>query len=340
MTRLLAAAVAVVIAVLAVPPAAAHDPDPILAGGPFGQNEALEYRWSSAGPPPALLKTAFIDAVSDANGSRKSKAATFAYDASAGNVVYYGIDVPCGTGGLACLRRDPAADWFGVWFRENGHRFDWGTLRWCELAGAPDGCYEVENVALDELGHVLVLDHHDNFDDDSDFGDAVVQTFSRTKPRAGWNAHVFGRCDVATLQQQYDVAAWTTLYSVCLDVPTSMRMTASDTSVTAGAMVTFTATLTSAGTGRLSNNPVSGRSVVLQQRTSTGWADVATMGAASAAGTYVASVSVRTSQDYRALFRKPAAEGLQSTWSGAVAMTVSAACTTSICPQSAGASGR
>ncbi len=53
------------------------------------------------------------------------------------------------------MRRDPP-DWFGVWFRENGHRFDWGTLRWCEMSGGPDGCYQVENVTLDELGHVLV----------------------------------------------------------------------------------------------------------------------------------------------------------------------------------------
>ena len=54
---------------------------------------------------------------------------------------------------------------------------------------------------------MLGLDHHDNLADDSDYGDAVVQTYSRTKPRAYYNAHVFGRCDIATLQQVYDVAS-------------------------------------------------------------------------------------------------------------------------------------
>ena len=151
------------------------------------------------------------------------------------------------------MRRNPPAK-FGVWFRENGHRFDWGTLRWCELSGGPDGCYQVRNVMLDELGHVLVLDHHVNFGDDRDYDDAVVQTYSRTKPKAGWNAHAFGRCDVATLQQQYDVPSSTAAYSTCLDVPTTLSMSASRTSVVAGSMVTFTATLGSDGTGKLSNN--------------------------------------------------------------------------------------
>ena len=201
--------------------AVAHGPDPILGGGLYAQNLDLGFRW--AGGPPADMKDAVKAAAADANASRRSKAPTFGYDADAGNVVTYGTDVPCGVNGLACMRRDPPG-WFGVWFRENGHRFDWGTLRWCELSGGPDGCYQVRNVMLDELGHVLVLDHHDNFGDDRDYDDAVVQTYSRTKPRAGWNAHDFGRCDVATLQQQYDVPSATALYSTCLDVPTELSI--------------------------------------------------------------------------------------------------------------------
>ena len=38
-------------------------------------------------------------------------------------------------------------------------------------------------------GHFTIA----NFADDSDYRDAVVQTYSRTKPRDGWNAHAFGR---------------------------------------------------------------------------------------------------------------------------------------------------
>ena len=153
------------------------------------------------------MKVAIHDARDDANASA-GQVPDVRLRRRRRNVVYYGTDVPCGVNGLACFQRDPPG-WFGMWFRENGHRFDWGTLRWCELSGGPDGCYDAENIMLDEFGHVLVLDHHDNFGDDSDYDDAVVQTYSRTKPRAGWNAHDFGRCDVATLQQQYDVPSST-----------------------------------------------------------------------------------------------------------------------------------
>ncbi|HEY3336148.1 MAG TPA: hypothetical protein VGK16_13030 [Candidatus Limnocylindrales bacterium] len=337
MSRRLGLLAAVVIAFAGAVPVVAHDPDPTF-GELYAQNKVLQYRWSASGTPPYDMKVAIHAARDDANASRKAKAPTFDFDTGATNVIYYGTDVPCGVNGLACFQRDPPG-WFGVWFRENGHRFDWGTLRWCELSGAPDGCYDAENIALDELGHVLGLDHHDNFADDSDYRDAVVQTYSRTKPRSGYNAHVFGRCDVAALQQQYDVLAFTTLYSTCLDIPTVARLTASSTSVTAGAMVTFTATLTSAGTGRLSNNPVTGRTLVLQQRTSSGWSDVLTMSPTTAAGTYTASLTIRSSQDYRALFRKPANEGLRSDFSGAVSISVTAACT-SLCPQSAPAPGQ
>ena len=132
---------------------------------------------AAGGTPPAAIRTAINDAADDSNASRKSKAPTFTYDTGGGNTVYYGVDVPCGVNGLACFRRD-APTWFAISLRENGHRFDWGTLRWCELNGDPDGCYDAENVVLDELGHVLGLDHHVNYADDSDYADAVVQTYT------------------------------------------------------------------------------------------------------------------------------------------------------------------
>ncbi len=221
-----------------------------------------------------------------------------------------------------------------MYLRENGHRFDWGTLRWCEATDRPTGCYDAENITLDELGHVLGLDHHVNLPDDSDYGDAVVQTYSRAKPSAFYNAHVFGRCDVATLQQVYDVTTSSTSYSTCLDVPTYLSMTATRTSVVAGSVVTFTATLGSAGTGKLSNNAISGRTVVLQQRAGSGWTDVLTMVPGSTAGTYSVGLVMRSTSDLRALFRKPTSEGLRASSSAAITVTVSAACTTGLCPQS------
>jgi hypothetical protein len=313
-------------------PVLGHSPDPFM-GSPFGQNQLLQYRWASGGVPPSSIKTAIHAAAEDSNASRRSKAATFDYDAGGGNVIGYGDIAPCGVNGLACFRRD-APDWFAVYLRENGHRFDWGTLRWCEATDRPNGCYDAENITLDELGHVLGLDHHVNYADDRDYGDAVVQTYSRTKPKDFYNAHVFGRCDIATLQQVYDVASSSTLYSTCLDVPTTLAVAANRTWLLPGTSVTFTATLRSDGTGRLSNNAVSGRIVVLQQRTSSGWSDVATMASGSSAGTYVATVLPRATSDWRALFRRPASEGLRSSSSPALTVTVNVSCTTAPCPLS------
>jgi hypothetical protein len=332
MRRLVAILAGLVLLAAGPVQAVAHDPDPIFSGGLYAQNKVLQYRWTTSGTPPLDMKGAIHAARDDSNASRKSKAPSFDYDTGASNVIYYGADVPCGTNGLACFRRD-TPDWFGMWFRPNGFRFEWGTLRWCELSGA-DGCYDAENIALDEFGHVLVLDHHDNYADDSDYKDAVVQTYSRTKPRAGYNAHAYGRCDVAALQQAYDLSSYTTLYSTCFDVPTEVTLRVNDASVSAGSMVTFTATLTSAGEGRLSNNPMNGRTVVLQQRTSSGWSDVMTLGGTSTNGMYRGSLTVRSTQEYRSLFRGPSNEGVDTDGSAAITVSVSSACSGSACPQS------
>ena len=130
-----------------------------------------------------------------------SHAATFVYDATGANPIGYGAGATCGVNGLACFTATPP-DGFTMWLREQGHVFDWGTLKWCQAyATPPNGCYDAETITLDEFGHVEGLDHHVNYGNDSDYDDAVVQTFSRTKPNAGWNRHTFGRCDVATLQR-------------------------------------------------------------------------------------------------------------------------------------------
>ena len=162
----------------------------------------------------------------------------------------------------------------------------------------------------------------------------MVQTYSRTKPKAGYNAHVYGRCDVASLQQAYDLASYTTLYSTCFDVPTEVTLSVADASVPSGSMVTFTATLTSAGEGRLSNNPMNGRIVVLQQRTSSGWSDVMTLGGTSTNGMYRGSLTVRSTQDYRSLFRGPSNEGVEADGSPAITISVSSTCSGSGCPKS------
>ena len=333
--RLVAGAAILIVLAAVAGPALAATPDPTLPPA-WPIDTALTYRWTSGAVPPSIIKTAVNAAAADANASRRSRAPSYSYSSSAPNGVSYGPDNPCGVNGLACFRRDPAGSYWHLWFRENGHRYDWGTLTWCEMAGTPNGCYKAETITLDELGHVAGLDHHDNLSDDSDYLDAVVQTYSHAHPQTGWSASAFGRCDVATLQQIYDVASWSTPYSTCLDIPTTLALAASPTT-TIGGSVTFTATLRSDGSGRLAGNPMAGRSVVLQQRSGSGWADLLTLSAGGVSGTYTAAYAPRGTQDFRAVFRKPSTEGVRTSASGGVTITVS--CTSAPCPLFVGRDG-
>jgi len=333
--RLVAGLATLVLLSAVAGPALAAPADPTLTPA-WPIDTALTYRWTSGAVPPTIIKTAVNAAAADANASRRSRAPSYAYSASAPNGVSYGPSNPCGVNGLACFQRDPASSYWHLWFRENGHRYDWGTLSWCEMTGSPSGCFEAETITLDELGHVAGLDHHGNLADDSDYLDAVVQTYSHARPQTGWSASAFGRCDVATLQQTYDVASWSTPYSTCLDVPTTLALAASPTSTTGGA-VTFTATLRSNGSGRLAGNPMAGRVVVLQQRSGSGWADLMAMSAGSASGSYTSAYAPKGTQDFRAVFRKPATEGVRTSTSAAVTITVT--CTSAPCPLFVGRGG-
>jgi len=215
--------------------ATAHGPDPLLTSQRWNQNQNVRFAWRSGAVPPSAYQAAINAAIADVNGSRGSQAATFGYAAGASNLVGYGTAATCGTLGLACAGTNPPNSFY-VWLREQGHRFDWGSLRWCQAYSSwPDGCYDVENIVLDEFGHVEMLNHHNNLSGEPDYADAVVQEKSRTKPAAGFNAHRFGRCDVATLQVQYDMQGWGAKYSTCLTLSTTLVLPAQVTeSLTTG----------------------------------------------------------------------------------------------------------
>ena len=176
--------IAIVLALVMPWAVLAHGPDPILGGGLFAQGQDLRFRWRAGSEPIAVIRTAITAAASDANTTRNSRSATFTYDAAGPNPIGYGPGATCGVNGLACFTRT-APTGFTMWLREQGHVFDWGTLRWCQVyASPPNGCYDAETIALDEFGHVEVLNHHVNYNDEHDYLDAVVQTFSRVKPQA------------------------------------------------------------------------------------------------------------------------------------------------------------
>lgn len=308
---------------------AAHGPDPFLSGGAFGQDQELHFRWRSGAEPIAAIKTAIKEAASDANDTQASRAATFVYDASGGNLIGYGVGATCGVNGLACFTRN-APGGFTMWLREQGHVFDWGTLKWCQTyTTVPNGCYDAETISLDEFGHVEGLGHHVNEDDGSDYLDAVVQTYSRTRPSTGWNVHAFGPCDTATLQLHYDLTNSTSKYSTCLDLATVLTVKASATTIVVGGATTLTATLKVVDADAyflLGNNPASGRTVTLQRRapgTAT-WTSVGTMGVGSTTGTYVLTQRPGSTTEYRAVFKTPSDEGINGDTSPVVKVTVAA----------------
>jgi len=333
---LVSIAAALLVCVSATHPASAHGPDPILSGGRFAQDDVLTYRWRSGSTPPSAIQTAIRAAAGDVGESKASRAPSFSYSSSGVSQIGYGTGT-CGVNGIGCFTRT-APDSFTMWLREHGRVYDWGTLRWCQMQSSPtNGCYDAETIALDEFGHVEILDHHVNFSDDSDYEDAVVQTFSRTRPKAGFDAHAFGACDTATLQLQYDIPSASSLISRCLDLATILTLDSNYTQVGDGDTVTFTATLRTATDSsyvRLSGNVLSKRSVRLQRRPagSSTWTSIATMTPGSTTGTYTTTLTVFATADYRAFFSPGTTEGLVGDISPTV--TVKVVPCTNVCPTS------
>jgi hypothetical protein len=327
---------ALLLSIAIAAPVAAHGPDPILGGGRFVQDDVLTFRWRSGAEPPSTMKTAIRAAAGDVGESKASRAPTFVYGTSGVGQIGYGTGT-CGVNGIGCFSRT-APDSFTMWLREHGRVYDWGTLRWCQMQSSPtNGCYDAENIALDEFGHVEILDHHVNFADDSDYEDAVVQTFSRARPKAGFDAHAFGACDTATLQLQYDIPLASTSISTCLDLVTVLTLVSNAGQVGVGDTVTFTATLkiaTDSAYVRLSGNVLAKRTVRLQLRPvgSATWSTISTMTAGSATGTYSTSRTLLATADYRAVFSTPSTEGLRGDTSPTVTVKV-VPCTT-LCPLS------
>lgn len=317
----------------------AHSPDPALGTELFPQDGRILYDWRSGAAPPAAMRAAINAAADDVKATRASRAAIFMHDVDGTSPIGYGTGT-CGVNGIACFTRSAPTS-FTMWFREQGRVYDWGALKWCQMyADPPNGCYDVETVALDEFGHVEGLGHHVNFADESDYTDAVVQTFSRTKPRDGYDMHVLGVCDIATLQIRYDVPLASSRYSTCLDVATVMTLSRSSSSVSYGGSVTMTALLkvaTDTAYGRLSGNAVSGRSVKLQRRPpgSSTWTTVATMDPTTPTGSYVYALRLYSTTEFRAVFSAPTTEGLDGDVSPVTTVTVTS-CSTAPCPLSTG----
>ena len=319
-------------------PALAGPPTPLLGWPAWNPDQVVAFRWLAGEVPPLALRNAILTGVANANGSKYSRGPTFVADGAGASSVEYGVNVFCGVNGIACANAANAPTSFRIAYREQGHRFDWGSLRWCALQSTPtDGCFDASMVMIHELGHVHGLDHYPAVPEDQ-HDDSVMHSVSRSRPRAGWNAASFGRCDFATLQTRYDMTSWTAGYSTCLDLGVVLSLGVNDASIVKGETVTFTATLIVAdnpGDGRLSGNPVSRRAITLQRRVpgATTWTTIGQIPATAAAGTYAVRQSPTATYEWRAVFAKPATEGLRGAATGPVRVSVSG-CSGSACPQS------
>ena len=311
-------------------PALAHGPNPLLGTTTWDQDQIVGYQWASGAVPPPWMAGAIDAGAADVGRSVGSRAAAFTRVSSAASKIAYGGSVPCSSYGIACMNRTGVPDSFaGMWFRPHGWAFDWGTLRWCQALAFPtNGCYDAENVALDEFGHIEILSHHDNLADESDFLDSVVQFAARSRPKAGWNEHVFGRCDVARLQLEYELGSPADPISTCLSLATSLSMTSSATTVATGDSVRITGMFkvaVASAAEALSGDPLSGRMISLQRRAvgGTAWSTIATLAAASTAGAYTLAISPVLTYDYRLLFSQSSSEGLIGASSSTVRIAVS-----------------
>ena len=346
--RTVATLIAVLLSLASAGASRAHGPDPLIPGSGtlWRRDQVVPYQWQAGSVPPAWMATAIDLGAGDVGESRGSRAAIFVRASSAAATFAYGGWNPCDSYGIACMDRSGMLSGrFGVWFRPHGWAFDWGTLRWCQAQSTPtNGCYDAENTALDELGHVEVLGHHVNYADDSDFTDAVVQYAGHSRPYAGWDAHAFGRCDVARLQLEYERRDPGNPVSTCLALASTLTLGASPTSLYVGDTAQFTATLkitVSSAARALSGDALSDRVVSLQRRAlgSTTWTTISTMSISpTAEGTYTLNWSPTATYDWRAVFTAPSTDGLSGATSAIVRVTVSG-CSGVGCPQSVPFSG-
>lgn len=301
----------------ALQPAGAPQPTPNFAAGAWPKDQLLTFRWKSNAAPPAWARSPLKAGATDALSSSGARSPRFVFSTSGANSVAYGSSLPsyCGINAIACAGRSMPSYW-GVWIRPHGTDLPWGTLRWCQQSGSTSGCFDIRRVMLHELGHVAGLNHPSSAGFTLAAGDSVMQGITPSRPNAGASSHAFGRCDVATLQELYDTPDNMTGISTCNDVGTQLALVADRYTVRKGQPVLLTATLTVTADSafrQLSANPLNGRSLQLKYRragSSDAWKTV-WMASLYQQGRYEATLVPGSSWELKAVFPKPADEGLR-----------------------------
>jgi hypothetical protein len=337
--RLVALVSMLLIAALAAPATLATSVTPF-KNAKWQRDQQVSFMWKADAKPPTWMKPAVLDAASDAGSTTKAQAATFSLADSAASWIAY-TDSVCTDSAIGCAMSN--APWsFTLRLRPQGWSFDWGKLRWCQFYDSPwpDGCFDAEMITLHEFGHIQGLGHIDDAPDpgtSADWLDSVMHSVSRAKPKNGWNAHAFGRCDVASLQAAYQPATSSTLISTCHELATTAVVSAAS-NVAYRATVRFTGDLaisTGVSYPALRGFPLSNRSLILQRRlpAATTWTSIGAMVPTSTDGEYVLSQSLTATYDWRVLFNSPSNEGVVGDVSSIIRVTVGDC--TAACPNSA-----
>jgi len=326
--RLGALASMLLIAALTTQPTLATSVTPF-KNAKWHQDQQVNFMWKSDGKPPAWMRPAVLDAAEDASTTTRARAANFFLADSASSWIAYSDSV-CTDSAIGCAVSSAPSS-FTLRLRPQGWSFDWGNLRWCQFYDMPwpDGCFDVEMITLHEFGHVQGLGHIDDAPDPgtaADWLDSVMHGVSRAKPKSGWNAHAYGRCDVASLQAAYQPETPDTAISTCHDLATTATVTAVSY-VAYRTTVRFTGTLAiSSGVSypALRGFPLSDRPLILQRRLpgATAWTTIGPMSATSTDGQYTLGQTLTTTFDWRVQFSSPSNEGLNGDLSPIIRVTV------------------
>ncbi len=297
--------------------ARAVKPTPHFPAGGWGKDKRLPFRWGSGAVPPTWARSPLRKGAEDASRSSVSRSPNFVYSSGTANAVAYSGTMAsfCGSAAIACAGRSMPSSW-GVWIRPYGTDFSWGTLRWCQKTSSSSRCFDLRRVMLHELGHIAGLTHPSSAGFTLGPSDSVMQAITPARPQQGSSRHAFGRCDVATLQELYDTPDNKTAISSCNDVATKVSLSASTWTLAKGESVKVVATLRVVDLSayrELAANPLNGRSVKLKYRPAGTDADWKTvwMRPAYKQGRYDATLSPGSTWELKAVFSKPADEGLR-----------------------------
>ena len=203
--------------------AAVSDPRPVptFPAGGWPQDASLPFRWHASAEPPDWVKTPVVEAARDAAETSVARSPVVKVGQDTDASVRYTSAFPtfCRYG-IACAWRDMPS-WWTVFIRPHGTDFSWGRLRWCQKSDA-DGCFDLRRVMIHELGHIFGLDHPENAGFRLGTWDTVMQPITPARPQASWARHAYGPCDVASLQELYDVPSHASPISRCQDLETRL----------------------------------------------------------------------------------------------------------------------